>query len=75
MILSSEILEILEIVAAILGLINIALLIFRNHWNYGFGIASVGLLFFVFWEKKIYADSVLQLFYIPAQAWGWYLWL
>jgi len=31
----------LEWVAAGLGLINIALLVFRSVWNYAFGIASI----------------------------------
>ncbi len=33
----------LEWVAAGLGLINIALLVFRSVWNYAFGIASVAI--------------------------------
>ena len=65
----------LEWSAAGLGLVNIALLVFRSVWNFPFGIASVALASFVFWERKLYAESALQLFFIAAQAWGWWLWL
>lgn len=66
---------VLEWTAAGLGLINIALLVFRNVWNYAFGIASVSLYIFVFWENQLYAESLLQVFFIFAQVWGWRLWL
>lgn len=70
-----QILSQLEWLAAGLGLINITLLIFRNAWNYAFGIASVTIYVFIFWETRLYAESGLQVFFILAQAWGWYLWL
>ncbi len=61
--------------AAGLGLVNIALLIFRNVWNFAFGIASVSLAMVVLWERKLYGESSLQLFFVVAQMWGWWLWL
>jgi len=66
---------VLEWSAAGLGLVNIALLVFRSHWNFAFGIASVALASFVFFERKLYAESGLQVFFVAAQAWGWWLWL
>lgn len=71
----SEWMSTLEWVAAGLGVINIALLIFRIHWNYAFGIASVALYVFIFFENRLYAESGLQVFFILAQIWGWWLWL
>lgn len=71
----SEWMSTLEWVAAGLGVINIALLIFRIHWNYAFGIASVALYVFIFYENRLYAESGLQVFFILAQIWGWWLWL
>ena len=65
----------LEWTAAGLGVINIALLIFRSVWNYPFGIAMVALYIFVFWEERLYAEAALQVFFILAQAWGWWLWI
>lgn len=68
-------LDLLEWVAAGFGVVNIALLIFRSHWNYLFGLVMVALYFFVFWEKGLFAESVLQVFFFAAQVWGWHLWL
>ena len=68
-------LGVIEWVAAALGVINISLLIFRSVWNYPFGIAMVALYTFIFFEKRLYAESGLQIFFILAQLWGWYLWV
>ncbi len=73
--LDPDLLANLEWVAAGFGVANIALLIFRSHWNYLFGLVMVALYFFVFWERRLYAESVLQVFFFAAQGWGWWLWL
>ena len=75
MIFDSETLGVIEWIAAALGVVNIGLLIFRSVWNYPFGIAMVALYIFVFLEKRLYAESGLQVFFILAQLWGWYLWV
>jgi len=75
MVLDSDTLLIVEWVAAALGVINIALLIFRSVWNFPFGIAMVALYIFVFFEERLYAEAGLQVFFIAAQLWGWWLWL
>lgn len=67
--------SLLEWVAAGLGVINIALLIFRSPWNFAFGIASVAIYIFVFWETRLYAEAGLQVFFVLAQMWGWWLWI
>ena len=75
MIFDNDTLGIIEWIAAALGVINISLLIFRSVWNYPFGIAMVALYIFIFFEKRLYAESALQIFFILAQLWGWYLWV
>ena len=75
MIFDEQTLGVIEWVAAALGVINISLLIFRSVWNYPFGIAMVALYTFIFFEKRLYAESGLQIFFILAQLWGWYLWV
>ena len=75
MIFDDQTLGVIEWVAAALGVINISLLIFRSVWNYPFGIAMVVLYTFIFFEKRLYAESGLQIFFILAQLWGWYLWV
>jgi len=71
---SGETLTILEWVAAGFGVVNIALLIWRSIWNFAFGIVMVALYMFVFWEKRLYGEAALQVFFIAAQLWGWWLW-
>lgn len=74
MILSAETLKTLEWLAAGLGVINIALLIFRSQWNFAFAIASVAMYVFIFFESRLYAESGLQIFFILANVWGWIVW-
>lgn len=74
MILSAETLKLLEWVAALLGLVNIALLIARSQWNFAFAITSVALYVLIFFESRLYAESGLQVFFILANVWGWIAW-
>ena len=64
----------LEIAAALLGVINVALVVRRSTWNYPFGIAMVSLYFFVFWEAKLYSDALLQVFFLLINIYGWWAW-
>lgn len=66
--------NLLETIAVVLGVINIALLVRRSIWNYPFGIAMVVLYFFVFREAKLYSDMLLQVFFLIVQGVGWSLW-
>ena len=74
MIFSAETLTALEWLAAGLGVINIALLVFRSQWNFAFAIGSVALYVFIFLESRLYAESGLQVFFILANVWGWMVW-
>ena len=65
----------LEIAAALLGVINVALVVRRSVWNYPFGIAMVSLYFFVFFDAKLYSDSLLQIFFLIIQLYGWWAWV
>src|SRR5918993_3612035 len=64
----------IEIAAALLGVINVLLVVRRSVWNYPFGIAMVSLYFFVFWDAKLYSDSLLQIFFLLIQLYGWWAW-
>lgn len=60
--------------AVVLGLINIALIIRRSVWNYPFGIVMVTLTGFVVFEKKLYSDALLQIFFVVVNVYGWVMW-
>lgn len=64
----------LEIAAALLGVINVVLVVRRSVWNYPFGIAMVSLYFFVFHDAKLYSDALLQIFFLVIQLYGWWAW-
>jgi nicotinamide mononucleotide transporter len=65
----------IEIVGAVLGVANIALLVRRSIWNYPFGIAMVVLYTAVFFEARLYSDAALQVFFFVVQIYGWWNWL
>ncbi|MEI9994767.1 MAG: nicotinamide riboside transporter PnuC [Rhizomicrobium sp.] len=65
----------IEIIAAVLGVANVALLVRRSIWNYPFGIAMVVLYGVVFFQAKLYSDAALQVFFLAVQIYGWWNWL
>lgn len=63
-----------EIVASLLGVVNIVLIVRRSIWNYPFGLVMVVLYFWVFQEAKFYSDAALQVFFFVVQIYGWWNW-
>ena len=64
----------IEPVAALLLLINAALVVRRSLWNYLFGIAAVGLYFFVFLDARLYAAAGLQMLFLGLNLYGIATW-
>jgi nicotinamide mononucleotide transporter len=66
----------LEVAAAIATLVNVWLLVRNNIWTWAWGVASVVLYGIVFWRSKLWSSTGLQvLYYLPMQAYGWWVWL
>jgi nicotinamide mononucleotide transporter len=63
-----------EAIAAAFGVINVALVVRRSVWNYPFGLVTVALYFFVFFEERLYSEALLQIFFIAVQLYGWWAW-
>lgn len=63
-----------EWIAAALGVVTVWLVVRRSIWNYPFGLAMVGIYFFVFWDAKLYSDALLQIFFFAIQLYGWWNW-
>lgn len=63
-----------EIVASLLGVVNIVLLVRRSIWNYPFGIVMVTLYGVVFFEARLFSDALLQVFFFVVQVYGWWVW-
>ena len=66
--------SIIEIVASISGFICVLLLIRRNIWNFAFGFVQVTLFVWVFYQAKLYSDTVLHIVYMGLQIYGWWNW-
>lgn len=64
----------LEIVAFVLGVINVTLVVRRSLWNYPFGLAMVTLYAKIFYDTKLYSDALLQIFFFVVQIYGWIEW-
>ncbi len=66
--------NLLELAGALLGLVNIVLLVRRSVWNFPFAMAMVSLMGLTLYEQKLYAETGLQVFFFVVNAWGWWLW-
>lgn len=64
----------IENVGVATGLAYIILSVRQNIWCWFFGIISSGLYLFVFFDSKIYADMLLQLYYVIMGVYGWIHW-
>jgi nicotinamide mononucleotide transporter len=64
----------IEIVAALIGLLCVALGAARSIWTYPTGIASVAMFGAVFFAARLYSDALLQGFFVAANLYGWLNW-
>ncbi len=64
----------IEIIAVILGIINIVLIIRRSVWNFPVAIVMVALYFVIFRDAQLYSDAGLQVFFAVVNLYGWWGW-
>lgn len=64
-----------EISAALFGLLSVYYTLREHVWCWPTGLVNVVLYVVVFFEAKLYADTLLQVIYIGLQFYGWYEWL
>lgn len=65
----------IEIVATVFGLACVVLTIRQSIWCWPTGLVMVILYAWIFFDAKLYSDSILQVIYIILQIYGWYYWL
>lgn len=63
-----------ELAAALLTLVNIALIVRKSVWNFPVGIVAVTIYGTVFFEARLYSDALLQVFFVIVQLYGWWKW-
>ncbi|MEY5008667.1 MAG: hypothetical protein RL764_1983 [Pseudomonadota bacterium] len=66
--------SLLEVLAALFGLANIALIIRRSVWNFPVALVMVSLSGVVLWDARLYSDAALQIFFFIVNILGWVLW-
>jgi len=64
-----------ELLGFITGAICVWLQVKENVWNWPAGIANNIFYIVVFWHSGLYADSLLQWFYMSISLYGWWNWL
>lgn len=64
----------IEMIASLAGFVCVFLLIRRNIWSWGFGLLQVTLYVWIFYQNKLYSDTVLHIFYVGFQFYGWWNW-
>jgi nicotinamide mononucleotide transporter len=64
-----------EIVGVVFGLLSVWLTVKISIWCWPTGIVSVAAFALLFLEIKLYADMLLQIFFLVTSFLGWYLWL
>jgi len=67
--------QIVEIVATVLGLVFVTGAILRKVWCWLPGILSSALIIYNLVMAGLYAEIMLQVFYIIMGAYGWYSWV
>lgn len=74
-ILSWFVIHYIEVFATITGIIGVYLTARQNIWCWPIGLINVGLSIYVYFDSKLYADMVLQFFYLEMTVYGWYFWV
>jgi nicotinamide mononucleotide transporter len=64
----------LEAASVVFGVLYLLLAIRENIWCWGAGLVGVLLSLVLFWEARLYMESLLQIFYAAMSVYGWYEW-
>ena len=67
--------HIIECIAVIFGILSVWYASRENIWVYPTGIINVGLYVYIFINTHIYAQSLLQVYYLAMSIYGWYNWV
>ena len=63
-----------ELTGFITGLLCVYLAAKKIIWNWPLAIISVVTYAFIFYEKHLFADTVLQVYFLAMNFYGWYHW-
>ncbi len=69
-----DLMQILEILATISGILCVYLQTREKILAWPFGLLSVSILVFVFYSSRLYSDVILHVIYIGLNIYGWWYW-
>ncbi|HKE46137.1 MAG TPA: nicotinamide riboside transporter PnuC [Steroidobacteraceae bacterium] len=64
----------IELAAAILALLYLVLAARQNAWCWPCALVSTAIYLWLFFERALYQQALLQLFYIAMAVYGWWHW-
>lgn len=67
--------EWLELSGLVSGLVCVWLLVRGNVWTFPVGLIYAVISVVVFFNTRLYADVLLNIYYVLMNAYGWYYWL
>ncbi|TWT37983.1 Nicotinamide riboside transporter PnuC [Posidoniimonas corsicana] len=65
----------LEAIAVVCGLACVWLTVRQNIWCWPLGLAQVSIYIVIFYQAKLYSDTLLHIVYVGLQVYGWRHWL
>jgi nicotinamide mononucleotide transporter len=65
----------IEIIASIFWILSVYFTVRQNIWCWPTGVVMVSLYIYIFFNAKLYSDTILQVIYFFMQFYGWYYWL
>lgn len=65
---------VLEIIAALLGVISVVMSVRRNIWVYPTGIISTAIYIYMFFVFGLLGDMLINVYYTVMSIYGWVLW-
>lgn len=63
-----------ELIGVAFGLLSVYLTVREHAWLWPTGIVSVAAFAVLFYDIKLYADMLLQIFFLVTSVQGWYYW-
>src|SRR5687768_534484 len=64
-----------EVIGFVTGAVCVLLVVQENAWNWPIGLANNVAFLVLFWQSRLFADSLLQVVYFGLGVWGWWNWL
>lgn len=64
----------LETIAVIAGLLYLILAVYESLWCWLFSLISVSLYFYIFIDAELWAEVLLQIYYLGTTGYGFYKW-